>query len=146
MSDWRNLFDRRMVRVSTFLMILLAAPNHRVCAQEHIDELQILRSALADGDVRRLMSLTPGSLELALFGPSQQYSHVQAELVLKQFFKENRPRSFDIVDYKQSKRGLFVEGRLRLSDEDRPIRTYLRLNRTAKGWKLRELLMERSDR
>jgi len=144
--DWRDFIDRRIVAVSTIMMILVVASNHRICAQESIIELQVVRSALADGDVRQLMSVTPGSLELALFGASHQYSHVQAEMVLKKFFRKNRPKSFDIVDYKKSKRSLFVEGRLRLSEEERSIRTYLRLNRTEDGWILRELLMERSDR
>jgi hypothetical protein len=126
--------------------ILAGISPEPASAQRPDAVLQTISSAVSDGDADRLVSTTSSRLELALMGASRQYSQSQAALVLKKFFQENRPRSFEIVDSTSASRGLFVEARLRTAEPDLTLRVYFRLNRTGDAWRLREMLIERADR
>ncbi|GMQ81633.1 MAG: hypothetical protein BMS9Abin05_1067 [Rhodothermia bacterium] len=127
----------------TVLPLFLANP---AWSQNQAEALRTIRKAVAEGDVRQLLAGSTESIELALFAASQQYTRSQATLVLKQFFKENTPTSFELVDSTRSNRGLFVEGRMRTTSYKISLRTYFRLKKSPDGWKLREFLVESPDR
>ena len=115
-------------------------------AQNQADALSTIRRAVAEGNAKLLLAESTESIELALFAESHQYTRSQATLVLKKFFKENKPTSFELVDSTRSNLGLFVEGRMRTINYQVPLRTYFRLKKSPDGWKLREFLIESPDR
>ena len=145
-SGHRTIRSVRFVQLVWVLTMLSVFCVCQAWSQDYVDELQTIRKAVAEGDARQLMAVSTESIELALFAASQQYTRSQATLVLKQFFKQNTPTSFELVDSTRSNRSLFVEGRMRTSNYEVPLRTYFRLKKSADGWKLREFLIESPDR
>ena len=129
-----------------FFLFLAVLGTETVQSQDSVVEVAQIREAISQGDVNTLMNLSARSVELALYSASKQYTASQAGLVLKRFFKENPPVAFEIVKSSGSANGLFIEGKMRTSNNSTTLRTYLRLNRARDGWKLRELLIESPDR
>ena len=136
----RSFYKLCLVTVLSFFLV------NPAWSQDQADVLRTIRKAVAEGDVRQLLAGSTESIELALFAASQQYTRSQATLVLRKFFKENTPTSFELVDSTRSNRGLFVEGQMRTTRYEIPLRTYFRLKKSPDGWKLREFLIESPDR
>ena len=141
----RRTSTRKYSQLVYVLVCVFLLLHQNPAWSQQVDELVLVKAAMTNGDARKLMTVASDRVELALLGASRQYSRSQASLVLRKFFEQYRPRSFEIVDSTQSNKGIFLEGRIRLTDSDKLLRAYLRLNQADGHWTLRELLIERAD-
>lgn len=71
-----------------------------------------ITAALKNGDSKLLASFFNVNVELVILGKEDVYSKVQAELVLKDFFRRNRPYNFVVVREGGKDTSLFAIGQL----------------------------------
>lgn len=72
-----------------------------------------LASAIRTGDARQLSTHFDSKVDLALPNVEDVYSKAQAELLIRDFFTKNAPKSFNLVHKGSSKEGtLFAVGTL----------------------------------
>jgi len=131
-----------LIRVSVFLWLILNVTPDALAQETGADHtIAILRRAMIKGDAKALVSVASEGVDLAFDGESRTYSRSHARRVLKKYFSKHRFRSFSVIDFTKTSRGWFLEGRLG-AREHRPVRIYIRLIRSERGWILRELLFE----
>ena len=77
------------------------------------DTYDDISKAIGAGDAKQIASLFGSSIDLTLLNQEDIYSKAQAELMIKDFFLKNPPKSFSIVHKGSSKEGtLFAVGNL----------------------------------
>jgi len=97
-----------MKLLKLFLLILLI--QGVVVAADVYDELA---DAIRGGDAHKIAAYFDSKIELALSNQEDVYSKAQAELLVKDFFAKNPPKSFSLVHKGSSKEGtLFAVGTL----------------------------------
>lgn len=92
-------------------------------------------------DAATLAQQSAPTVEIALFGESKRYSRSHATLLMRSFFAEWPPESFELVDFTKTSTGWFMEGRYATTRGD-DLRFYVRLRLTDGTWLIRELLIE----
>ncbi|MCB0719112.1 MAG: DUF4783 domain-containing protein [Bacteroidetes bacterium] len=122
------------------LMLSVAVPNG---AAQDRDVVKSIERALNKGDVPGLLAFGSDRIAVAVFGEAREYSHSQAEYVLKDFFKTHRVTSFSFDDRSQTDRGMFVQGRLRYRGADEPLQVFVRLRMRSDEWELREIIIRK---
>ncbi len=76
-----------------------------------------ISGAIRAGDSRQIATWFNTSIDLTLLNQEDVYSKAQAELLVKDFFSKNPPKSFSIVHKGSSKEGtLFAVGNLTSSN------------------------------
>src|SRR5258706_15863280 len=96
-----------------FLFISFAVFDFGVRAQSNADVYEDISRAIRSGDSRQIASLFGSSIDLTLLNQEDVYSKAQAELMIKDFFLKNPPKTFTIVHKGSSKEGtLFAVGNL----------------------------------
>jgi len=92
------------------LFLLLLSIQGVVVAADVYDELA---DAIRGGDAHKIAAYFDSKIELALSNQEDVYSKAQAELLVKDFFAKNPPKSFSLVHKGSSKEGtLFAVGTL----------------------------------
>ncbi len=95
-----------MKKAVVFILLLL---NLSVFADVYDEILNAIRA----GDARQIATWFNSSIDLTLVSQEDVYSKAQAELLVKDFFSKNPPKSFAIVHKGSSKEGtLFAVGNL----------------------------------
>jgi hypothetical protein len=74
--------------VALFLMLRIAS------AGEIFDDIS---NAIHNGDAHQLATFFGNSVDLTIVDQENVYSKAQAELVLKDFFEKNHPKTFSII-------------------------------------------------
>lgn len=64
-----------------------------------------LKQAMKEADASELAKLFDERIEISFQGKSQNYSRVQAEFIMRDFFEKNDPRDFRIINTGYSKYG-----------------------------------------
>lgn len=83
------------------------------CFSARADIYDDLAAAIRAGDARQIASHFDNKVDLALSSIEDVYSKAQAELLIKDFFSKNPPKSFNLVHKGSSKEGtLFAVGTL----------------------------------
>lgn len=136
----------RVPRMILLFIFLLSVTGKQGLGQETESVVQDLTAAFSTGDVREILDMVDGPIDIALFGSSRKYSPDQASFVLKKFFREQRPQRLDIRDFTKMKRGWFLEGVLHVGRTGAALRVYLRLSRAGDNWRLREIFIDRTRR
>lgn len=96
------------------LFLLVISIQGVVVAADLYDELA---DAIRSGDSHKIASYFDSKIELALSNQEDVYSKAQAELLVKDFFVKNPPKSFSLVHKGSSKEGtLFAVGTLASSN------------------------------
>lgn len=91
-------------------VLLLVTIN---CYSARADIYDDLAVAIRAGDTRQIASHFDSKVDLALSNVEDVYSKAQAELLIKDFFSRNPPKSFNLVHKGSSKEGtLFAVGTL----------------------------------
>jgi len=100
--------------------------------------------AFSEGDATRLLSPSADRVEISLFGARTFYSSGQALYVLREFFRTHAPRRFVVGDVMETGTTYFVQGAYDEDRADRPLRVYVRLDRSDEetSWHLREVRIE----
>jgi hypothetical protein len=79
----------------------------------HADLYDEIASAVRSGDAHQVASFFDAKVDLALSSQEDVYSKAQAELLIKDFFTKNQPKTFTLVHKGSSKEGtLFAVGTL----------------------------------
>lgn len=77
------------------------------------DITEKVSSAIREGNAKELSKFFKDNVDLAIGDKEEVYSSSQAELILKDFFSKNAPKTFTIVHQGMSKLGLqYVIGNL----------------------------------
>ena len=83
------------------------------CFSARADIYDDLAAAIRAGDARQIAAHFDNKVDLALSSVEDVYSKAQAELLIKDFFSKNPPKSFNLVHKGSSKEGtLFAVGTL----------------------------------
>ncbi|NND70752.1 MAG: DUF4783 domain-containing protein [Rhodothermales bacterium] len=138
-------FNMRML-VLILLLIMAAAPA-TVSGQKSADELMDrIEQAVRDGDVDGIIAVSARRIDVSIFGEGKNYSKAQAEFVLDEFFGTHSPTSFRFTASSKTTNGRFAEGLLSSVASRKPLRVYVRLQKRADMWEVREFLVERQRR
>lgn len=81
-----------MKKIASFLLLLLI--SHTALSGDVYDDIA---NALRSADARQIAGYFGPTVELSVPGQEDVYSKAQAELILRDFFSKNTPRSFTIV-------------------------------------------------
>ncbi|MFM9027665.1 MAG: DUF4783 domain-containing protein [Bacteroidota bacterium] len=91
--------------------------------------IEILTSAFRTGDSRTIAGFFEKSVDLTLMDKEADYSASQAELMLKDFFQKNPPKSFQLVHQGSNKGASFAIGTL-ITSNGRHFRVSFHLQQT----------------
>jgi hypothetical protein len=97
-----ELSPRFSMKKISFLLLLsfLALPALS------LDVYDDISNAIRSGDARQIATFFGSSVELSITNQEDVYSKAQAELILRDFFSKNTPKSFSILHKGSSKEGL----------------------------------------
>ena len=82
----------KKIKISLLIALLLAVRS--LSAGEIFDDIS---NAIHNGDSRQLATFFGNSVDLTIVNQENVYSKAQAELVLRDFFEKNHPKSFTII-------------------------------------------------
>ena len=83
------------------------------CSFTQPDVCDDISSTIGAGDSKQLASYFDNMVELTIMNREDTYSKTQAELIVRDFFSKNPPKSFAIIHKGSSKEGtLFAIGNL----------------------------------
>src|SRR6266404_3025658 len=92
---------------------LIALLSFVISASAYADVYDAIGNAIRTGDARQISTYFSSSVDLTILNQEDVYSKAHAELLVKDFFSKNTPRSFTIVHKGSSKEGtLFAVGTL----------------------------------
>ena len=94
----KNLMNTKVLLIGILFAICLQANAQTIFAP--------MKDAVKAGDATELAKYLNTSIDLNLEGEVNTYSKVQAEFVLRDFFKKHSPNDFSIVHTGSSKGGL----------------------------------------
>jgi hypothetical protein len=97
------------MKIAGLLVVSFALIFNAFASDIYEDVSRAVRSA----DAKQLASYFGSSVDLTLVNQEDVYSKAQAELLIKDFFDKNSPKSFEIVHKGSSREGtLFAVGSL----------------------------------
>jgi hypothetical protein len=84
-----------------------------------------IRSSFSNGDYKSLAKQFSSNVEMTVEGANKVYSKVQAELVMKDFFKKNSAKGFQVLHKGTSKSGIsYIMGTLNSTGKKYQISIY----------------------
>lgn len=114
-----------MKKIIMSTLVLLTAGVIQVQAQEEV--LKSLKSSFISGNLASVSNYLSTRTELAFEGDKKIYQKEKAELVLKSFLNENKPKDFQILHQGASKEGIkFYIGELISANGTFRVLVYLR--------------------
>jgi len=90
-----------MKRISALLVVLLLTASSLFA----LDVYEEIANSIRSGDARQVATFFGNTIDLTLSDKENVYSKAQAELVLKDFFSKNPPKSFTIIHKGSSPEG-----------------------------------------
>lgn len=107
-----------------------------------IDIYDDISNALRSGDAKQVSTFFGNTLDLTIGEQEDVYSKAQAELILRDFFSKNTPKSFAVMHKGSSKEGtLYAIGTL-VTSAGKSFRTSFYLKSNAGKYILQELRIE----
>ncbi len=94
-----EIIIRRVVLIAVFVLIIIGI-------QAQNDVIKQVETAIRAGSSKELTRFFNQTVEITINGEISSYSKMQAEYVLKDFFKKNPPDNFEIIHNGSSKGGL----------------------------------------
>jgi hypothetical protein len=121
------------------LLLFLILPGLHSLAQTPNSEA--ISSALRTGNAKELSAFFGPNVELKILNKEDVYSKTQAEIILKDFFSKNPPKSYSAVHNGTSKAGAqYTIGQLITSNGT--YRTYYFLKKSGETFLIQELRLE----
>jgi len=126
-----------MKKSTVFILLITLAV--KVMALDIYEEIS---NAIRSGDSRQISTFFGNSLDMTIGNQEDVYSKAQAELVLRDFFAKNTPKSFLVNHKGSSKEGtLYAIGTL-LTTSGKSFRTSFYLKSSGGKYILQELRIE----
>ena len=91
----------KLVRFLIIGFVLLAASGFTF-----FDTCEEIGGAIRAGDSKQLASYFANTIDLTIMGREDNYSKTQAELIVRDFFTKNPPKTFSMVHKGTSKEGM----------------------------------------
>jgi len=134
-------------RLMLILGVVLTLSGRSAMGQPTPKDVMLqIQDAVAHGDVDQLLDRANKGLEIDMLSRRRTYSPGQARYVLRRFFKKHPPRRFILIDYYESHKGWFAEGKYWYGKSKRPLQIYLQLRWRNGHWDLREIIIENNMR
>lgn len=102
-----------------------------------------ISNALKSGNSKELAMYFNSQIELLLLDKKDVYSKIQAEIVMKSFFDNNKPISFTVLHEGGSNSSAFAIGNL--ATENGTYRVYCLLRRNSSVMRIHQLRIEREN-
>ena len=123
----------------TTLFVLVLSLSSKVIAIVIYDEIS---NAIRSGDSRQVSTFFGSSLDMTIGNQEDVYSKAQAELILRDFFSKNSPKTFTVNHKGSSKEGtLYAIGTLTTMN-GKSFRTSFYLKSSGGKYILQELRIE----
>ena len=107
------------------------------------DVFDDIGTAIRSGDARQIARFFNNNVDLTIFNQEEVYSKAQAEMVLKDFFSKNAPKSFTIIHKGVSKEGArYAIGTL-TTTQGQNIRTYFFVKESGGNSSIQDLRFEK---
>jgi len=107
------------------------------------DVFDDIGTGIRSGDARQIARFFNSNVDLTIFNQEEVYSKAQAEMVLKDFFSKNAPKSFTIIHKGVSKEGArYAIGTL-TTTQGQNIRTYFFVKESGGNSSIQELRFEK---
>lgn len=100
LDNCKDLCVKNIKKTSILIIVLLSLQNAYA-----LDIYEDFANAIRSGDARQVSSYFGNTIDLTLLNQEDIYSKAQAELILRDFFSKNSPKSFAIVHKGSSKEG-----------------------------------------
>lgn len=122
-----------------FLAVLLFVFCTTAWAMDIYDEVSV---AIRSGDAKQLATYFGSSVDLTVISQEDVYSKAQAELIVKDFFSRNPPKSFTLLHKGSSREGtVYGIGNLQ-STNGKSFRTSFFLKMSSGRYMIQELRFE----
>lgn len=102
---------RRVVLLVLQIVMVIVVHGQTPSESDTVFNKQII-SAILKSDVNGLAKYFHSQIDLLLLEESGIYSKVQATFILKEFFNDNHPESFNIINENNNKGSNFIVGKL----------------------------------
>ena len=107
------------------------------------DIYQEVASAIRSGNAKEISKYFNTNVDLTILTQEDTYSKTQAELIIKDFFAKNTPKSFTLMHQGTSKEGaMYAIGTL-LTTQGATFRTSFFIKQTSGKYYIRELRFEK---
>ena len=107
-----------------------------------LDIYDDIANAIRSGDARQIATFFGNTIDLTIIDQENVYSKAQAELILKDFFTKNPPKSFNILHKGASPEGTqYAIGNL-VTSNGKTFRTSFYVKNTNNKYVLQELRIE----
>ena len=107
------------------------------------DVLRRVEQAIDGGQERVLIAQAADRIEIALLGAAMLYSGAQAEFVLRSFFRDHPPARFAFTEVHRTPERLFAVGQYTSTQDERPMKVYVRFQRRGPRWEVQGLRIDR---
>lgn len=125
----------RNTLIFSILFILATTTTQSLAQSDIVDDV---KEAIKAGSSKECAKYFNESLDVTIDGEMKSYSRIQAEYVLRDFFKQHPPTSFSIVHQGSSKGGLsFAIGQY-ISKED-TFRVWMRIKNVSSTYLIHEM-------
>jgi hypothetical protein len=123
----------------TLILLLLLVAGYQISAQT--PNTEAISNALKTGNAKELSAFFGSNVELKILNKEDVYSKTQAEIILKDFFLKNPPKSYSAVHNGTSKAGAqYTIGQLITANGT--FRTYYFLKKQGETFLIQELRLE----
>ena len=125
--------------IHRFFSIVIIGLTFISSAQAQDNEIiEQVRDALKSGSSKELVKLFNETLDMNVQGKMKSYGKSQAEVVLRDFFKKNPPKGFNIIHKGASKSGLpYAIGEYKSNDDT--YRVFVRVKKSGKDFFISEI-------
>lgn len=123
------------------ISILLILMNCSLFAAVSIFEN--ISAAIRSGDAKLVAKYFSNNIDLTILNQEEVYSKAQAELVLKDFFLKNTPKSFSLIHQGLSKEGSKYGIGSLVTTQGTTYRVYMFIKQTANAEFIQELRFEK---
>jgi hypothetical protein len=129
------------MKAAKLLIIGLLIATAGFAFQQLFDEIA---GSIRSGSARDVAKYMNSNVDLTILNQEEVYSKAQAEVVLRDFFSKNTPKSFTIIHQGASKEGAkYAIGNL-ITDQGTNFRVYIFLKQTSGNLLIHELRFEKS--
>jgi len=112
-------------------------------SQELVKVPEIITKAITEGNAENLAKYFNSNLEFVINNSEEVYSKAQAEIVLKQFFENNQPKSFTIVHEGTQGKLSFVIGKL-VTEQQQQFRIHFLLTNISGKWAITRFTIDKN--
>lgn len=108
------------------------------------DTVELVTTAFEEADYEALLDLAQGRVEILILGQGARYSHAQAEMVLRNFFRHHPPERVELTEHSATEDDRAATGRYWAESGESPLTLHVgfRVNGDD-AWQLGSIRIER---